>query len=219
MSKGSGICGPSDEWIDRLNRAGCPMDRTITSKIHSREKSRAFLLSPAAGECRVFDISHLGGTGYEIGFRIEALRSRGLIVKEWSFTSRWSEHHISWGLERRGGLGSCSLPGEDPNDQKLLAVLDDRQRVAASKPAEGWLYGQSNESIPEEVENHSSVFGELTVADESGSVARMKIRLHVDRSAKAVPPQICKRGSLFSQPDTVPISGEVYPMSRYAIRT
>lgn len=215
----AGFCGPSDEWINRLSKGGCPMDRTITSKLRSRGQTRPFLLRSVCGDCRVFDISHLGGTGYELGMRIEALRSRGIIISDWWFTPPWSDHFVSWGLEPRRPIGYWNSTGEAPSDQELLAVLDDRRPVTPAKPVEGWLYGQSNESIPDEVQNHSSVFGELTVAAEGGAVARMKIRLHVNRSAKTVRAEICKRGSLFSQPDPVPISGEVYPMSRYAIRT
>lgn len=206
MSKKSGLCGPSDAWIDRLGKAGCPMDRTITNKLHSRGQTRPFLLRPTCGECRVFDMSHLGGTGYEIGFRIEVLRAPGLIVKEWFFTPPWSEHYVSWGLERRSPSGSWISAGEAPNDQELLAVLDDRRPVKPARPVEGWLFGQSLDSIPDDVADHSSVFGLLTVIEESGTTARMKIRLQVNRSARVeqVKTKSQRRTPLFEKPDALP---------------
>lgn len=206
MNKKTGFCGPSDEWIIRLSKGGCPLDRTITNKLHNCGQTRPFRLRPAAGEFRVFDISHLGGTGYEIGMRIEALRSRGIIISTWSFTPPWSDHFVSWGLERRSASGSHDLAGESPSDHELFAVLDDRRPVKSTKPVEGWVFGQSNESMPDDLANHCFVFGELSVTEESGTVARMRIRLHVDRSAKVnhVETKTERRGGLFEKPDPTP---------------
>jgi hypothetical protein len=75
-------------------------------------------------------------------------------------------------------------------------------------PAEGWLFGQSPDSIPDDVADHCFVFGELTVTEESGSIARMKIRLQVDRSGK-VNHQAKKRERerrSFQEPDPTPHS-------------
>jgi hypothetical protein len=167
----------------RLIAAGCPLDYPDALPGHSAARRKPFRAEQLAGyaESRVYLLGPMQ-TGYLIALRLGSDRPSGTVITEWRFEPPWENHPISWEYE-----AADLIPEEHREayahllDSRLMGVLNDGCLLRRGHPVEGLLCGCSYQPIPECGDR--SVFAKLTLVDDAGNTAALRIALAVVRRA------------------------------------
>jgi len=165
----------------QLIAVGCPIAYPEHLPGHPVARRKRFHAEQMDGysESRVYAINQFQ-TGFVVGLRLWTDRPSGTVIREWSFTPPWEDHRIGWGYEpleiipewERGAYMNLL-------DSRLMAVLDEHRLLGRGYPVEGLLCGRSDQPIPESVKGY--VTAKLTLADDEGSTAALRIALTVVR--------------------------------------
>jgi hypothetical protein len=170
----------------QLIAVGCPIAYPDALPGHPVARHKRFHAEQLDGysESRVYAINQFQ-TGFVVGLRLWTDRPSGTVITEWSFTPPWEDHRIEWDYEPLEIIPEWDRGAHtDLLDSRLMGVLDDHRLLMRGYPIEGLLCGRSDQPIPESVAGH--VTAKLTLSDDEGSTAALRIALNVVRRA-AIP--------------------------------